>query len=130
METPQHNIAGWFEIPVLDMDRAIRFYEAVFQLNLQRETLEGLDMAWFPWNMEGQGAPGSLVCHPEFYQPSSQGTLLYRTATSGDAAVEMGRVEDAGGKVIIPKKLISEDYGYMGVFIDTEGNRIAVHSRA
>jgi uncharacterized protein len=47
---------------------------------------------------------------------------------SGDLSVELGRVEQAGGKIIIPRTLISEETGFMAVIIDTEGNRIALHS--
>ena len=55
--------------------------------------------------------------------------LIYFTAQSGDLSNELEKVEPAGGKVLMQKKLITEDIGYMGLFIDTEGNRIAIHSR-
>ena len=125
-----NNMVGWFEIPVSDMERAIRFYTEVFSVELQRNKLGELDMAWFPFEEKGLGCPGSLVCNSEFYKPSEQGSLLYFTPRSGDLAIELGRVEAAGGKVLMPKKLISEDIGYMGLFLDSEGNRIAIHSRA
>ena len=125
----KHNVVGWFEVPVLDMDRAIKFYETVFGLKLSRNKLGPLDMAWFPWVENGIGSPGSLVCHEASYKPSPDGTLVYLTAFSGDLANELSRVEPNGGKVLVPKKLIAEGYGYMGVFLDTEGNRVALHSR-
>lgn len=126
---PKNNAVGWFEVPVNDMERAIKFYEKVFDIKLQRNTMGPLDMAWFPWVENGQGATGSLVKHPDFYVPSSQGTLVYFTAHSGDLANELSRVEAAGGKVTQKKTLITDDVGFMGLFIDTEGNRIALHSR-
>lgn len=125
----KNNVVGWFEVPVTDMDRAVRFYETVFGLQLQRVPMGELDMAWFPWVETGSGTMGSLVRHPEFYKPSQDGTLVYFTAHSGDLNNELGRVEAAGGKVLSPKKLIAEEYGYMAVVVDTEGNRIALHSR-
>jgi predicted enzyme related to lactoylglutathione lyase len=70
------------------------------------------------------------VRQPEHYTPSTDGTLVYFTAHSGDLANELGRVEAAGGKVLLPKRLITEDIGYMGLFLDTEGNKLALHSRA
>jgi predicted enzyme related to lactoylglutathione lyase len=70
------------------------------------------------------------VYHKENYKPSTEGTLVYFTAHSGDLSNELGRVEEAGGKVIQDKTLISEDVGYMALFLDTEGNRIALHSRS
>jgi len=129
METLKHNVVGWFEVPVADMDRAVKFYETVFDFKLQREQMGELDMAWFPWNMEAQGSPGSLVCLPDFYKPSQDGTLIYFTAHSGNLANELGKVEKAGGKVLMEKKQISEEHGFMALFLDTEGNRVAMHSR-
>jgi len=125
----KNNMVGWFEIPVNDMDRAIKFYETVFELNLERHMMGPLDMAWFPWNEQGSGSPGSLVKHPDFYVPSADGVLIYLTAHSGDLKNELARVEPAGGKVIQDKKQISEEYGNMAIILDTEGNRIALHSR-
>ncbi|MCB9015358.1 MAG: VOC family protein [Lentimicrobiaceae bacterium] len=124
-----NNMVGWFEIPVTDMERAIKFYSTVFSIELQRNKLDGLDMAWFPFDEKGLGSSGSLVYHPEFYKPSTDGTLIYFTPRSGNLAVELAKVEAAGGKVLESKKLISEDIGYMGLFLDSEGNRIAIHSR-
>lgn len=123
-----HNVVGWFEIPVTDMERAIRFYETVFDLKIHRHKMGPLDMAWFPWVDNSVGAGGSLVCHEDHYKPSPDGVVIYFTAFSGDVSVELARVEAAGGKVLQPKTLISEDVGYMGLFMDTEGNRIAVHT--
>jgi uncharacterized protein len=124
-----HNVVGWFEIPVTDMSRAIRFYETVFGFTIERHRMGEEDMGWFPYVPEGMGAGGSLVYHPEHYKPSADGTIVYLTAFSGDLAIELARVEAAGGKVLNEKKLIAEGYGYMGLFLDTEGNRVAVHSR-
>ncbi len=126
---PNHNVVGWLEVPVNDMERAIRFYETVFDFQLQREQMGSLDMAWFPWVEDGQGSPGSLVCHPEHYKPSENGVLIYFTAFSGDLSHELARVEPAGGRVVQEKTLIAEGYGYMAIFIDSEGNRVALHSR-
>ena len=123
------NVVGWFEIPVSDMERAIKFYETVLGLKLERNQMGELDMAWFPF-AEAPGAPGSLVYHKDFYKPSSDGALVYFTSHSGDLKNELEKVEPAGGKVLVPKTLIKEDIGYMAVCEDTEGNRIALHSRS
>ncbi len=124
----QRNVVGWFEIPVSNMERAMKFYKTVFDFKLERQNLGELDMAWFPF-ADVPGSPGSLVYHKDFYKPSSDGVLIYFTSQSGDLKNELAKVEKAGGKVIMQKKLISDDVGYMGLFIDSEGNRIAVHSR-
>jgi hypothetical protein len=124
----ESNAVGWFEIPVKDMERAIKFYEGVFGVKLDRNQMGELDMAWFPWVEGGAGAAGSLVYHEEMYKPSMDGVLIYLTSRTGDIADELTRVEGAGGKVLVPKTLITEDIGYMAVCIDTEGNKIALHS--
>jgi len=126
----KNNILGWFEIPVKDMDRAIKFYETVFGIKMQRHKMDNLDMAWFPWKEGVPGAPGSLVYNEEFYIPSEKnGVLIYLTTPSGNLDQDLEKVEKAAGQVLIPRKQISEEYGYMAVILDSEGNRIALHSR-
>lgn len=117
---------GWFEIPTADMERAIKFYETVFDCKLDRNTMGEFDMAWFPFDDEMKGAGGSLV-HHEMYIPSEKGTLVY--FSSDDIDTELSKVEKAGGKILREKTEISPDIGFMAFFVDTEGNRIALHSR-
>lgn len=125
----KRNAVGWFEIPVSDMNRAKIFYETVFNIELTISKLgENFEMALFPF-AEVPGSSGSLVFNKEFYKPSTDGILIYFTSSSGDLSNELSKIESAGGKIISPKKQISEEYGYMALFIDTEGNRIALHSR-
>ena len=120
---------GWFEIPVQDMDRAIAFYQKVFDCALEKQVLGDFQMAWFPWDQSKGGAGGSLVFQKDFYQTSKfAGSLIY--FSSEDCEVELNRVNEAGGEVQIPKRLIAPDIGFMGVFIDSEGNRIAIHSQS
>jgi predicted enzyme related to lactoylglutathione lyase len=125
----KNNAVGWFEIPVNNMERAVKFYEKVLDLKMERHMMGPLNMAWFPWQENGLGSPGSLVKHPDFYVPSADGVLIYLTAHSGDLSNELARVNAAGGKVIQTKTQISEEYGYMALILDTEGNRVALHSR-
>lgn len=118
---------GWFEIPVIDLDRAISFYEKVFDCSLQKVDMGDFKMAMFPGEGGGSGAEGSLVSHKDFYKSSDiAGPLIY--FSSEDVSIELSKVEASGGSVQISKKMISPDYGYMGVFLDSEGNRIALHS--
>ncbi len=120
------NPIGWIEIPVTDMARAMRFYNAVFGWDLKETPLGPLSMAMFPWKEGEAGASGALVKN-ENYTPSALGCLVYFNCD--DAAVEAGRVESAGGKLLRGKTQISPDVGYMALAVDTEGNRIALHSR-
>ena len=122
------NAVGWFEIPVSNMERAVKFYEAVFGFNLELQNFGGFEMAWFPY-ADKPGAPGSLVHDEKFYKPSHDGVLIYFSSPSGDLRNELDKVESAGGKVLMQKKIISEEIGFMGMFSDTEGNRIALHSK-
>ncbi|REG82554.1 VOC family protein [Algoriphagus antarcticus] len=118
---------GWFEIPVNDLGRAISFYQKVFDCSLQQIDMGEFQMALFPGEGEGKGAEGSLVSHKDFYETSNlAGTLIY--FSSDDVSIELAKVEEAGGTIQIPKKMISPENGYMGVFLDSEGNRIALHS--
>lgn len=118
---------SWFEIPVTEMDRAIRFYETVFDTVLERQQFGDVLMAWFPWNDQLKGAGGSLIFSGDHYLPSHKGTLVY--FSSDDVSIELGRVKKAGGIVLQPKTQISPDIGYMALFEDSEGNRVALHSK-
>ncbi len=123
----KHNIVGWFEIPTIDIDRAAKFYEILFDIKLTRLQMGDTDMAMFPYISDSIGAAGSLVRHSH-YKPSADGVVIYFTAISGDINIELSRVEPNGGKVIMPKTLISEEIGYIAMIIDTEGNKIALHT--
>ena len=121
-----HNTFAWIEIPVNDMDRAVAFYETVFRVELKQVDFGGLLMAWFPSAGEDTpGATGTLI-KQDTYVPSQEGPLVY--FHSHDVQNELNRVEAAGGKIYQPKTQISPEHGFMAVFIDSEGNRIALHS--
>lgn len=119
---------SWFEIPTADIDRAQKFYESIFEITLTPIEMPGFKMRMFPLDNPMEGIGGALVFTEGFYKPSAtDGTLIYLNGNP-DVQIVLDRIESAGGKVIVPKTMISEEYGYMGVFIDTEGNRIALHS--
>jgi len=74
------------------------------------------------------GVGGALSYSPGFYSPSAtEGTLVYLNANP-DVQIVLDRIEAAGGKIALPKTEISPEHGHMAVFIDTEGNRVALHS--
>ena len=120
------NAIGWFDVYVEDMDRAVRFYEAVFQLRLEPigdptgETV----MRGFPANMQAYGAAGALVKSPHA-RPGMVGTLIYFSVD--DSAVESARAAAAGGTVVRPKFSIGE-FGWVTLCMDTEGNRFGLNS--
>ena len=120
------NAISWFEISATDITRAKSFYEKVFDTKLHEMSLPtGLKMALFP--VESGGVGGAISEHAEFYHPSHQGSLVYLNANP-DLQEKLDRVEGAGGKVIMPKTQISEEHGFMALFEDSEGNRVAFHS--
>ena len=122
-------MVAWFEIPVTDMARAKTFYEAVFGIPIHVQDMNELQMGWFPFAEGKPGAPGSLVRHPEFYHPSeNRGALVYFNCD--DVQVQLDRIPEAGGTIVQEKKLIAEGMGHMALFIDTEGNRVALYSRS
>jgi predicted enzyme related to lactoylglutathione lyase len=117
------NPVGWFELYVQDMDRARKFYEAVFEVTLQH--LPGLDIEmWaFPMNSEAPGCSGALVKAPGV--PSGGSTMVYFNCD--DCAVEGARVPGAGGRVHREKMSIGE-HGHIVLAFDTEGNMFGLHS--
>lgn len=123
------NMVGWFEIPVADMTRAQEFYEKVFDIKIHIEQFGETKMGWFPFPKDPQarGAGGSLVQNEAHYNPSDNGTLIY--FSSDEITKELKRVKEAGGSVLQEKTLIRDDIVYMALFLDSEGNRIALHSR-
>ncbi len=119
------NPVGWFEIPVADMERATRFYEAVLAVTLTPFQMGPDAMAWFPNHDAVKGTSGSLV-QAEGFEPGSAGTRVYFTAPDLDATLE--RALAAGGQVIVGRTDIGE-FGFYAVVQDTEGNQVGLHAR-
>ena len=121
------NAISWFEIPATDLDRAQKLYETIFEITMTKLDLGNLKMAMFP--LEDQWGVGGAINHsPGFYKPSAtDGPLIYLNANP-DVQIFLDRIEKAGGKILVKKTEISPDYGFMAVFLDSEGNRIALHS--
>jgi len=121
------NAISWFEIPATELQRAQKFYETIFGISLIPMDFPNIKMRMFPIE-DPMGVGGALCDSGGFHKPSStDGALIYLNANP-DVQIVLDKVEKAGGKIIVPKTQISPEYGYMGVFIDTEGNRIALHS--
>ncbi len=118
------HIANWFEIPVKNMDRAIKFYEKVFDVKLSPEEMGGMKMALFPFTQDAPGAAGALI-KGESYEPSHAGTVVYFSVK--DIPETLRRINANGGKTLMPKTAIGQ-YGFIAQYEDTEGNRLALHS--
>jgi uncharacterized protein len=118
------NPVGWFEIYVQDMERAKNFYEAVFQVKLEKLNNPEPEMLAFPMVRGGMGASGALVRMPGF--PSGRNsTLVYFICE--DCATESARVVAAGGRIQKAKMSIGQ-YGFIALAMDTEGNMFGLHS--
>jgi predicted enzyme related to lactoylglutathione lyase len=116
----------WFDTPVQDLDRAIKFYSAVLDAAVKKEQYPGMTFAVLPHekdDVSGCLTPGTAG---EDTRPSAQGSLLYFNCQGRlDAAI--AAVEPNGGKVLKPKHQIGP-YGSRAIVLDSEGNRIALHS--
>lgn len=119
------NAINWFDIPVSDFNRAKSFYDKVLDTQMDTQEMQGMKMAFFPADWEN-GIGGGLA-YGEGYEPSNKGSLVYLNG-GDDLSVPLGRVEEAGGKVIVPKTSLGPN-GFMAQFIDSEGNKVAFHSR-
>ena len=122
------NAISWFEIPTSDINRAQQFYEAIFGIEMIPFENENFKMRMFPTEDPATSIGGALMYVKGFYKPSpTDGPLVYLNANP-DVQIVLDKIVAAGGKVIVPKTEISPDFGHMAVFIDTEENRIALHS--
>lgn len=119
-----NNPVGWFEIYVQDMARAKRFYEAVFQVKLEKLDSPEVEMWSFPMTMDRYGAPGALV-KMKGCPSGGNSTLVYFSCA--DCAVEAGRIKAAGGRIDKDKFSIGQ-YGFIALVFDTEGNMFGLHS--
>jgi predicted enzyme related to lactoylglutathione lyase len=121
------NAISWFEIGTTDLERATKFYETIFGVTLNPLDMDNIKMRMFPID-DMMGVGGALVYSGGFHKPSAtDGPLIYLNGNP-DVQKVLDKVEAAGGKIMVPKTEISPEYGYMAVFIDTEGNRIGLHS--
>jgi predicted enzyme related to lactoylglutathione lyase len=122
------NAISWFEIPVTDVDRAQKFYEKIFGIAMLNLDNPNLQMRAFPFKDVMKDVSGALVCNKDFYTPTStHGALIYLNANP-DLQLILDRIESAGGKVFIPKTKINDNFGFMAIFMDSEGNRVGLQS--
>ncbi len=114
---------NWFEIPATDFERAKAFYAKVLDVQIQDDP--NRQYAYLPSDSE-KGGFGGAIGIGENFVPSTIGTTIYLDG-GNDLSIPLNRVEDAGGKIILPKTAIGPN-GYIGLFIDTEGNKVGFHS--
>ena len=119
------NLINWFEIPATDFNRAVSFYEAILGLEIEELEMFGTKMGLFP--SDGTNVSGAIVTG-DGYKPSADGVVAYLNG-GNDLQSVLKKVESNNGNVIVPKTQISPEMGYFAMFIDTEGNKMSVHSK-
>jgi predicted enzyme related to lactoylglutathione lyase len=113
-----------FEIPATDISRAINFYEALLDITIEKMDVEGMQMGILPY--EGQMVTGVII-KSDGYKPSSDGVTMYLNAGE-NLEVMLDRVEKNGGQIVVPKTAHADESGYFALFIDSEGNKMALNS--
>lgn len=119
-----NNYIAIFEIPALEFERAVAFYQSILDIKIEAMDMTGMQMGLFPY--EEQLIFGSIIKGAD-YKPSSTGVTIY--LNGGDnLQLILDKVEISGGKIIVPKSPHGDDSGYFALFLDSEGNRIGLHS--
>ncbi len=113
-----------FEIPATDISRAVSFYEAILDINIEKMEMPGMEMGIFPY--EGQMVTG-VIMKGEGYEPTADGVTIY--LNGGDNLQHiLDMVEKSGGTIIVPKTAHADENGFFALFLDTEGNKLGLNS--
>ena len=113
-----------FEIPSTDISRAIKFYQDILNISIEKIEMPGMEMGILPY--EGQMVTGMII-KGEGFQPSADGVTIY--LNGGDnLQVILDKVEKSGGKITVPKTALPDESGFFALFIDSEGNKLGLHS--
>ena len=126
------NTIVWADIPVTDLERAMKFYGAVLQTKFQQvEGMEGIGLEAPPEQSPSPDEPQSFpvsfdLAVGENQKPSTDGCTIYLNS-NGDPEGMIERAVAAGGKMLMPVADMGQMVGSIGFFLDSEGNRIGVH---
>ncbi|MEM6628341.1 MAG: VOC family protein [Bacteroidota bacterium] len=115
---------GIFEIPATDISRAINFYESILEVSIEKMEIPEMEMGILPY--ENQLVTGVII-QGEGYEPSSNGVTIYLNA-GDDLQTILDKIEDNGGKIMVPKTPHADENGFFALFIDSEGNRMGLNS--
>lgn len=123
-EIAAKNYVSWFEIPAIDFNQAVHFYNHIFSIEMVQNITNENAMAFFPAT---SGVGGAIIASPSSV-PSDKGPLIYLNG-GNDLNQVLSKVEEVGGRVIMSKTLISKEDGFFAIFIDSQGNKLALHSK-
>lgn len=118
------NLVSIVEIPTVDFSRALTFYQEILNIHIEETDMQGTQMGLFPG--DGNGVSVVLI-KGEGYKPSTDGTIVY--LNTDDLQMVLDKIEPNGGQVVVPKTEIDPETGFFAMFIDTEGNKMALHSK-
>ena len=121
----ERNAINWFEIPVTYFERSKTFYETILNINMTENEMQGYQMGFFPTFM---GKVSGAIVKGEGYEPCTKGSQVYLNCNP-DLSEVISKVEAAGGQILVPKTQITPEIGYFAFILDTEGNKIALHSQ-
>ncbi len=113
-----------FEIPATDITRAVSFYQEILGIAIEQMEFEGLRMGLFPY--ENQAVTG-VIMQGEGYEPSASGITIYLHA-GDDLQKALDKVEANGGTIMVPKTPHADESGFFALFLDSEGNKMGLHS--
>ena len=120
------HLSNWIEIRVLDMERAKKFYREILGVGFNEMRMGGNDYALI--DIRDRFNTGCLV-KGDGYVPSMQGIVVYLNC-GDDLSAVLAQVTKAGGKVLLPKTFLSREAGHIAYLLDTEGNKVGLHSMA
>lgn len=118
------NLISIVEIPITDFSRAVKFYQAILDVRIEEVEMGEVQMGVLP--SDGKTV-NVVLAKGNDYKPTMDGSVLYLNA-GNDLQPILNKIESNGGKIIVPKTIISPDMGFFAMFIDTEGNKLGLHS--
>lgn len=120
------NAIDWFQIPASDFRRAVAFYSNILDVDLAVSEVMGAQVAILPFDRK-EGGVGGAIYSGSGFEPMNNGTIVYLHG-GNDLSIVLNRVEHAGGKIDMPKTATGNNSGFIARFIDSEGNRVGLHS--
>ena len=120
----RQNIGAYFEIPVVNMQRAINFYQNLFGIEFERGSIHDNEMAFFPHENKGIGISGALV-KGDVYKPSIDGVFIYLQIDNIDEVLR--KAVELGSEILLEK--IEADSCFVAEIKDSEGNRICLTTK-
>ncbi|HEX8357122.1 MAG TPA: VOC family protein [Segetibacter sp.] len=124
-EKSMTNFISIVEIPTTDFPRAVKFYQSILGVSIEEVDMGGTKMGVLPGDEE---AVNVVLVKGDDYKPTTDGAVVYINAGK-NLQPTLDKIETSGGKVIVPKTEISPEMGYFALFMDTEGNKLGLHSK-